>query len=281
MGLLGGGAHLTGSAPRKVSPPRGHGKPPQGPHPRAQGGLRRVRHSFHAAAPRELAAATAASASAAASTVDDVDATTIASPAHAAASPMGGDAASAPQVAAHDAPAHGGGALSGADGDDAEEGGAQVGEDGSLQPPNTGGAEGDDGSENGSDEVHGDGDGHGNATTTDKPDLPAELDLLRVRRKVNGDFGTIRTRDGSHDSQIPANKALYIRDGSDGFNYTFKPEDFHNEFDVVSADSDPTPAQKRPSMIIRYSLPPPLRKRHIKKLRQAKVPWGSKKPAHG
>jgi hypothetical protein len=30
-----------------------------------------------------------------------------------------------------------------------------------------------------------------------------------------------------------------------------------------------------------YSLPPPLRKRHIKKLRQAKVPWGSKKPAHG
>ena len=30
-----------------------------------------------------------------------------------------------------------------------------------------------------------------------------------------------------------------------------------------------------------YSLPPPLRKHRIKKLRQAKVPWGSKKPAHG
>ena len=27
--------------------------------------------------------------------------------------------------------------------------------------------------------------------------------------------------------------------------------------------------------------PPPLRKHDIKKLRQAKVPWGSKKPAHG
>jgi hypothetical protein len=30
-----------------------------------------------------------------------------------------------------------------------------------------------------------------------------------------------------------------------------------------------------------YSLPPPLRKHRIKKLRQAKVPWGSKKTAHG
>ena len=30
-----------------------------------------------------------------------------------------------------------------------------------------------------------------------------------------------------------------------------------------------------------YSLPPPLRKRDVKKLRQAKVPWGSKKTAHG
>jgi hypothetical protein len=30
-----------------------------------------------------------------------------------------------------------------------------------------------------------------------------------------------------------------------------------------------------------YSLPPPLRKCRIKKLRQAKVPWGSKKTAHG
>ena len=34
-----------------------------------------------------------------------------------------------------------------------------------------------------------------------------DLDLLRVRRKVNGDIGTIRTRDGSKYSQIPANKA--------------------------------------------------------------------------
>ena len=30
-----------------------------------------------------------------------------------------------------------------------------------------------------------------------------------------------------------------------------------------------------------YSLPPPIRKHHNKKLRQAKVPWGSKKTAHG
>ena len=37
----------------------------------------------------------------------------------------------------------------------------------------------------------------------------------------------------------------------------------------------------RPSKRNVYSLPPPLRKRRIKKLRQAKVPWGSKKPAHG
>ena len=28
-------------------------------------------------------------------------------------------------------------------------------------------------------------------------------------------------------------------------------------------------------------LPPPLRKHDVKKLRQAKVPWGSKKTAHG
>ena len=34
-----------------------------------------------------------------------------------------------------------------------------------------------------------------------------DLDFLRVRRKVNGDIGTIRTRDGSEYSQIPANKA--------------------------------------------------------------------------
>jgi len=32
---------------------------------------------------------------------------------------------------------------------------------------------------------------------------------------------------------------------------------------------------------LRYSLPPPIRKHHNKKLRQAKVPWGSKKTAHG
>jgi len=35
------------------------------------------------------------------------------------------------------------------------------------------------------------------------------------------------------------------------------------------------------SMGAMYSLPPPLRKCRIKKLRQAKVPWGSKKTAHG
>jgi hypothetical protein len=34
-------------------------------------------------------------------------------------------------------------------------------------------------------------------------------------------------------------------------------------------------------MQLRYSLPPPLRKHDVKKLRQAKVPWGSKKTAHG
>ena len=46
----------------------------------------------------------------------------------------------------------------------------------------------------------------------------------------------------------------------------------------VGATQIRTDQSYRPTVI---SLPPPLRKRRIKKLRQAKVPWGSKKPAHG
>jgi hypothetical protein len=62
----------------------------------------------------------------------------------------------------------------------------------------------------------------------------------------------VRTRDGCKDVSIPANKVLFIKDGLDGFNYTFKPEDFVSEFDVLLADTDPTPPTRRPVQIIQY-----------------------------
>eukprot|EP00900_Chrysochromulina_parva_P006390 jgi/Chrpa1/15752/Chrysochromulina_OHIO_Genome00026249-RA len=78
-----------------------------------------------------------------------------------------------------------------------------------------------------------------------------KMDLARARRKSDGQTGTIRTRDGSKDMAIPANKVLFIYDNSSGGFTTMKQEEMQSDYEFLGDEVDPTPVNMRPCQLIR------------------------------
>ena len=69
--------------------------------------------------------------------------------------------------------------------------------------------------------------------------LPDDLDNVRVLVTATGATGTVRTRVGSNDSAMPANKVAIIFDQSPGEFMYLKPNEICDLATVLSPDADP------------------------------------------
>ena len=107
---------------------------------------------------------------------------------------------------------------------------------------------------------------HGNGAPLEVDDgdgdaLPEDLDLVRIRVKQVGPTGTttgtttgtIRTRDGSGDSVMPANKVMYILDGRGGEHQYYKREDLEQRASPLIPTSDPVSPALRPVTLVRHN----------------------------
>ena len=82
--------------------------------------------------------------------------------------------------------------------------------------------------------------------------LPAEVDRLRVRLKDENVTGTVRTREGSKDTVLPATKVMLIFDGRAGAHELLKPDELAARVEVLKADEDTTPVSLRPCALLRH-----------------------------
>ena len=90
-------------------------------------------------------------------------------------------------------------------------------------------------------------------------DPQLDLDLLRVRTKEDSRTGTLRTRDGSGDKNIPANKVMLIFDEHSGkYHCLIKADDVPTMVTILEESTDPTPKDQRPVRVMRGSTGRPL-----------------------
>ena len=78
-----------------------------------------------------------------------------------------------------------------------------------------------------------------------------ELDLVRVRLTGSGATGTLRTRDGSGDTAIPAHKVAFLDDAGGGQHVLFKTDDVHKHVAVLKVEEDPTLPAERAVRLLR------------------------------
>ena len=80
-----------------------------------------------------------------------------------------------------------------------------------------------------------------------------DWDKVRARHKASGHVGTVRTREGSNDHTIPANKIMFLRDAGRGEHILIKHDDVQDELEILNADDDNVPPLKRASRLLKGS----------------------------
>ena len=83
--------------------------------------------------------------------------------------------------------------------------------------------------------------------------FPEEVDLLRVRVKANGVAGTVRTREGSKDHCIPANKVIVLIDGKPNEIVYVKRDALDDTVEVLAEKDDKVPQRERPVLALRLT----------------------------
>ena len=97
--------------------------------------------------------------------------------------------------------------------------------------------------------VDGDGDGDGG----DVDVVDHDLDLSRAKLVSTGVIGTVRTRDGSNDNNIPAHKVIFIHDVGCGEHLLIKHDEVEHELKILEEADDPVPLSMRASRLLRGS----------------------------
>ena len=80
-----------------------------------------------------------------------------------------------------------------------------------------------------------------------------DYDLKRGRLKDGGQVGTLRTREGSNDSVLPAHKVAFIHDEGAGRHVLLKHDEVLEHVEILSSEDDTTPATLRASRLLRSS----------------------------
>ena len=80
-----------------------------------------------------------------------------------------------------------------------------------------------------------------------------DWDNVRARHKASGHVGTVRTREGSNDHTIPANKIMFLRDTGRGEHILIKYDDVQEELEILDADADSAPPLQRASRLLKGS----------------------------
>ena len=80
-----------------------------------------------------------------------------------------------------------------------------------------------------------------------------EWDLQRVVHVESGKVGTVRTRAGSNDAAMVANKLIVIFDDGRGEHVVVKPDDIATAVKVLTKEEDILPQERRASKLLRAS----------------------------
>jgi hypothetical protein len=103
--------------------------------------------------------------------------------------------------------------------------------------------------------LDGDADSSGDLSNPNpNPDADADTNDLDMRRVwYEGQMGTLRTREGSKDACIPANKVLFLSDQGQGKHSLVRVDDVASVTSVVKGDDDTKPLGLRPVQLLRGS----------------------------
>lgn len=78
-------------------------------------------------------------------------------------------------------------------------------------------------------------------------------DLIRAKHVSTGEVGTVRTREGSKDTTIPAHKVLFILDAGRGEHLLIKRDEVQEQLEVLNEEDDKVPKVQRASRLLKGS----------------------------